>query len=133
MLRAMAHFKPGLIVRAKDGVTYEGAGVDWLHAIEHSLFQWHWDLLASDGSALVFMIINERVPHFRQKWEDDAPAGATLLPSLLDAKATVPAVIHQHPELKKAGVLPAHSTFDVMKLLHTQDGARYYLARPDFF
>lgn len=143
-MRAMAIFDPGTI---KVNPDYDptitdpadpgskqmiGVGLDWIDSLHLSLQQWHWDML-DDGHILVFMIIRNDVPHFRQSWEDTAPPGCLLLPSLLHHKATVPAKVHEHPELQKIGVLPTHTTFDAMKLLWEHDPKRYYLSRPDHF
>lgn len=144
MNRAMALFDSGLIVanaKYDPSITdtsdsrhapFIGPGLEWIESIHLALTQWHWDL-CTDGTALVFFIVKPDVPHFRQKWENDAPAGALLLPSLLDQKTTVPAKVHGHSELKKMGVLPTHTTFDVMRIVWTHDAQRYYLSRPDYF
>lgn len=154
MNRAMALLDPGLIVANPkfdstlpafdpndhtsipiDDVRRQpwiGKGIEWLDAIQLSLHQWHWDL-CDDGSVLLFVIIKNDVPNFRQKWEDDAPAGALLLPSLLDNKTAVPAKVHGHGLLKKLGVLPTHTTYDVMATVWKADRVRYPLARPDHF
>ncbi|MBV9096498.1 MAG: hypothetical protein JO079_00445, partial [Frankiaceae bacterium] len=109
-----------------------GPGATWLRDITHSLHQYHWERLP-DGTTLVFMVLQERVPHFRTKWEEDAPEGCVLLPSLLDPKGVVPAIASGHPSLAGLGITAAHTTFDLMRTLYRSDPQRYPLARPDHY